>query len=101
MNGNNGRNYEQVKIQYPNGEIWIRRADDQEEEAEIISNQPGVAECLKELAEKNPDVINVIADDEAREIHAIVKRALHIEVLPATGDLSFIIEDVLSGEIDK
>ena len=101
MDGNNGRNYEHVKIQYPNGEIWIRRADDQEEEAEIISNQPGVAECLKELAEKNPDVINVIADDDSQEIHAIVKRALHIEVLPATGDLSFIIEDVLSGEIDK
>ena len=97
MDGNNGKNYEQVKIQYPNGEIWIRRADDQEEEAEIISNQPGVAECLKELAEKNPDVINVIADDDAQEIHAIVKAALHIEVLPATGDLSFIIEQEYRG----
>ena len=97
MDENNGRNYEHVVIQYSNGEIWIRRADDQEEEAEIISNQPGVSECLKQLAEKNPDVIDVIADDETQGVHAIVKRALHIEVLPATGDLSFIIEEEYKG----
>ena len=98
MDGNNERNYEQVKIQYPDGDVWIRRVEGQQEKAEIISDRPGMAECLKMLEKNNPDVINVIADDDAQQVIAIVKSALHIEIVPATGDMSFIVEKPYTGE---
>lgn len=97
MEGNQ-KEYEQIRIQYPDGDIWIRRTVGNEEEAEIISGKPGIADCLKALAEGKPDAINVIADDDAQEVHAIVKDALHIEINPASGDLSFVVESLNTGE---
>ena len=100
MEGNQ-REYEQIRIQYPDGDIWIRRTVGNEEETEIISGKPGIADCLKALSEGNPDAINVIADDDAQQVHAIVKGAFHIEIIPATGDLSFVVEKLDSGEDEK
>lgn len=86
------REMEHIKIRFEDGDVDIRREVGQTGKADITSDRPGVATALKELALLNPDIVEVVADDDADSIMVEVREGFKVEVEPVTGNIFFNIE---------
>lgn len=77
-------------------EMWIvshvPAAGEKPKRAEIITEDTGVKDCLKELAAKNPEVITILTEEDAEQIHALVGPELTIEFRPVDGALMVWVE---------
>lgn len=86
------RNLEHCKISfegYP--DIWLRYDPKSEEKrAEIITQDPDTEDELVRLAERYPDDVTILSLIEDGGFHAIVPKAISIDLIPAIGVMSFI-----------
>ena len=81
-----------------NEDVFIRRRIDQEDAAEIITKDPGVAECLTELGRANPDVITILTVEGDEDFHCIVGKEVLIHFVPSSGAIEFWIERLADDE---
>ena len=81
-----------------NEDVFIRRRIDQEDAAEIITKDPGVAECLTKMGEANPDVIAILTEEGEENFHCIVGKEVLIHFVPSSGAMEFWIEKLYDEE---
>lgn len=75
-----------------NADVFIRRRISQENTAEIITKDPGVAVCLTNLGKENPDVITILTEEGDEDFHCIVGKEVLIHFVPSSGAIEFWIE---------
>ena len=81
-----------------NEDVFVRRRIDQEDAAEIITKDPGVAECLTKMGEANPDVITILTEEGEENFHCIVGKEVLIHFVPSSGAMEFWIEKLYDEE---
>ena len=81
-----------------NADVFIRRRIEQEDQAEIITKDPGVAECLTKMGEANPDVIEILTEEGEENFHCIVGKEVMIHFVPSSGAIEFWIERLMDDE---
>ena len=81
-----------------NEDVFIRRRTDQDDAAEIITKDPGVAECLTELGKVNPDVITILTEEGDENFHCIVGKEVLIHFVPSSGAMEFWVEKFVGEE---
>lgn len=76
-----------------NGKVWIRQKENGDKwEAEVMSSDAGVNECIAGLADDNPDVVNVLTEEGEENLHCIVGPEFKICLVPAYGNVEIWIE---------
>lgn len=90
--------YEHIVLETEGGKVWFRRVAGQSEQAEIITADAGVIECLTALAKENPDIITVLTEEGEEQIHCIAGKGLAIQIVPCSGAVEFWIERPVSIE---
>ncbi len=84
--------YEHITLEMNGKKSWIRRSIDQEEKAEIFTDDATIMKCLTEIAKTNPEVITVLTEEGEEHFHCIVGKELSVHLDPCSGSLEFWIE---------
>ena len=93
-------NYCHICLDTGNGKVWIRQKENGDKwEAEVMSSDAGVNECIAGLAEDNPDEVNVLTEEGEENLHCIVGPEFKICLVPAYGNVEIWIEK-LADHID-
>lgn len=87
------KKYGQISVDTGEGKVWIRWSEDSEEQkAEVLTNDPGIIECITGLAASNPDIIDVLTEDGEENLHCVVGPEFKFCLVPAHGNIEIWIE---------
>ena len=87
------KKYGQISVDTGKGKVWIRWPENGDKwEAEVMSSDDGVNECIAGLANDNPDVVNVLTEEGEENLHCIVGPEFKICLVPAYGNVEIWIE---------
>lgn len=81
-------------------EVWFRRRISEDEEGnvtcraldmEIVTSNQEVEDCLKDLAEANPEAVKILTTNEDGGFHAIVGPEICVILMPPEGTMQFLL----------
>lgn len=88
-------------------EVWFRRRISEDEDGnvtcraldmEIITSNQEVEDCLKELAEANPEAVRILTTNEDGGFHAVVGPEICVILMPLEGTMKFLLGEKTENE---